>query len=338
VLFLGIEKEDECNNVLKYNFLTQLMMRSMKNQFKKLTMLFVVVLFAGSMFAQTSTPVAPFEGRIHTYVVGGLTPGDQYVFGVNTSITAFGHVPSANFTVTAGATDAAAPVTATGTTASLSVQWNTGAAAAGVFYVWIKIIDSEGCSTYRCLSVDPEPAPVIPSYDVDYSVLALIAGDNNTSNTDITSSAGSNSVTGECPGFIDNNWVSTWNGVDNATDGSTYVFFRIKRTSTNGGGGSTPWQITPSSAFAGAEWSYSTNNAVSFTTFTIGSQITPINTGNDLYIRAKLLNATTAQTVTLSVANGSDIGMTTNAPTYTTQSASLSLKPLPTVSTFNLSE
>ena len=112
--------------------------------------LFIIVFFmmlagfTSKVFAQSSSPVTPAEGGTFNYVIGGLTTGDTYVWGISTSANVYS-TTSGDYTVTS--TPALGSVgTVSGSSATLTVTWNSGASGDN-YWVWIQIIDSEGCST-----------------------------------------------------------------------------------------------------------------------------------------------------------------------------------------------
>jgi hypothetical protein len=298
----------------------------MKKQVFTLLIMLVLVALTGKTFAQ-STPTAPWEGATVNYVVNGLTEGDGYTFGINTAENAF-VTGGSYYTVIAGGSGT---VGADGR-ATFRVEWNAGSADAGLYYVWIQIQDYEaatpGCYTYRYITVDPMDAQ---PYTVDYSIVALIAGDETTDAGDITSLTGDAAVR-DCPAFVDESFESTTSGAGSATDGNSYVFFRIRREAADLP--NTSWAITPTSSSTVVGWTYSTDNAATFGGYTMGVAITPITTGNDIYLRAEVQNGTTSQDITVAIAGGNDINMIVETVGYQIPSATLTLDPLPAVGTF----
>jgi hypothetical protein len=302
-----------------------------KHVFTLLIMLALVAL-TGKVFAQ-GTAMTPFEGSTHTYVVNGLTPGDSYQFGINTTPGVYTTV-AGNYTVSTS-TPLSGVLAAGVTTATIEVFWGAGSALEGPYNVWIQITDAPlGCSTYRYLPVTPiNSGP----YAVNYSIEAVTTDSDLTTTgwTTITTTPGSTSVE-DCPGFVNENWLSTTEGAGSATDGYTYAYFRITRTSTFQ---NIAWEITPNAtAPAGTTWQY-TVDGVTFTTFTMNSQITPIN--NDIiYLRAYLANTTSEQVITVTITGGNDIVPTQETATHTPiapAGATLTIDPLPAVGSFDSS-
>ena len=308
-----------------------LKINTMKKQIFTLLIMLALVAVTGNVFAQTgSTPVAPYEGATHTYVLGGLTNGDTYVWGISTSANVY-TTTTGDYAVTS--TPALGNTgTVSGGSATLTVKWNTGAAGDN-YWVWIQIIDQAGCPTYRALPVVPVAAPA--TYTVDFTVTALNdAGDETTTATNITNGTYSVNPTDVCPKFVGEDWISD-GGINDATttDGNTYVYFRVDRNSTPAT--ASGWNITPTTSGASA-WEVSTD-ASSWATMNATQTVT---TGNVLYVRATVQNATTSQVVNFDITTtGQDAGgLYTDANTEgvgsNSNSASVTLNPLPEVGTF----
>ncbi len=301
----------------------------MKKQIFTFLIMLSLVAITGKVFGQGSTPMAPYNGATHTYVVNGLTDNDLYVFAINTSSTGFNHAASGDYTVVSGTVDPGAPGTVSGSEASLEVTWNVGTGS-GPYYVWIRIQDSEGCYTYRALPVNPVDAP--PAYTVDFTVIAFDGtGDETTTSGTITGGSYEVAVSDVCPSFIGEDWVL--DALDDATttDGSTYVYFRVNRYSTQASG----WNITPATSGA-STWEVSTD-ASSWSTMDATQSVA---SGNVLYVRATVDNSTSQQVVSFDIQNtGQDAGgvATDNDSPATgsnSNSASVTLDPLPEVGTF----
>jgi hypothetical protein len=302
-----------------------LKIRTMKKQLFTLVILLMLVAVTNKMFAQ-STPLQPWEGAIHTYTVNGMTSGNSYEFGVNT--TAGDYTNGGSFY---NITTSASGTVGSDGRASVAIEWQAGAAAAGNYYVWIRITDSDNCHTYRALLVDPQPASTDP-YDVNFGIVALQTGDDETDPVTLINLAGSTSET-SCPAFVDENWVLTTLSAT-GSDGYSYVYFRIRRTSAMWP--STTWAITPTAVGAATNWEYSYSPATAFAAFTSGSAITGINTGNDIYLRARVTNGTSSQAITVSIANGDDTANAfNNAATHVEPSATLTVLPVPAVGSFS---
>lgn len=308
-----------------------LKIKTMKKQIFTLLFMLALVAVTGNVFAQTgSTPVAPYEGATHTYVLGGLTNGDTYVWGISTSANVY-TTTTGDYAVTS--TPALGNTgTVSGGSATLTVKWNTGAAEDN-YWVWIQIIDQEGCPTYRALPVNPITAP--ETYIVDFTVIALNAtGDEATAAADITSGSYEVNPTDVCPKFVGEDWISD-GGINDAstTDGNTYVYFRVNRSSnpTTVSG----WNFTPTTSGASA-WEVSTD-ASSWATMNATQNV---STGDVLYVRATVQNATASQTVSFDIAaTGQDAGgvfkdANTASVGSNSNSASVTLNPLPEVGTF----
>ncbi len=302
----------------------------MKKSLLIIAIFMLLVGFSSKVFAQSSSPVTPAEGGTFNYVIGGLTAGDTYVWGISTSENNYSTV-AGDYTVTS--TPALGSVgTVSGSSATLTVTWNSGASGDN-YWVWIQIIDSEGCSTYRALPVNPIDAPA--AYTVDFTVIALNAtGDETTIPADITSGIYQVAVTDVCPKFIGEDWVSDGGIDDNTTnDGDTYVYFRVNRYSTPVT--LSAWNITPTVSGASV-WEVS----VDASTWTTMNATQTVSTGDVLYVRATVANATTSQVVSFDIAaTGQDAGgVYTDANTSgvgsESNSASVTLDPLPTVGTF----
>lgn len=289
------------------------------------------------VFAQTNTPTSPAEGGTFNYVIGGLTAGDTYVWGISRTANNYATV-AGNYTVTS---TPALGVTGTvaGTSASLTVTWTTGAQGEN-YWVWIQIIDSEGCSTFRALPVNPV-AP-LPVYIVDFTVDALnVTGDESTLPAGIISGTFVVNATGTCPTFVNEKWIAD-NLADNTmNDGNSYVYFRVTRTSsapvTASGWSIAPTvSVTPTGSVAPI-WEVSTDANV-WSTMTATQSV---NSGIDhLYVRATVANATVSQVVRFDIAatgqdsgglrkdaNTSGVGSGSNVATKT-------INALPTVGTF----
>jgi len=287
--------------------------------------------FTGKVFAQSSSPVTPAEGGTFNYVIGGLTTGDTYVWGISTSANVYS-TTAGDYTVTSTPALGTSGIVS-GSSSTLTVRWNTGAAGDN-YWVWIQIIDQEGCSTYRALPVNPIPAPT--PYTVDFTVIALNAtGDETTIPVEITSGIYQVNVSDVCPKFVDEDWISD-GGIDDATttDGNTYVYFRVNRFSTPAT--ASGWNITPTVSGTSV-WEVSTD-ASSWATMNPTQTVT---TGDVLYVRATVQNTTTSQVVSFDITTtGQDAGgVYTDANTAgvgsNSNSASVTLDPLPTVGTFS---
>ncbi len=294
----------------------------MKKQIFTLLILIGLVGFSSKLFAQ-STPVAPYEGATHTYVVSGLTQNDSYTWGIN---TVGDYTTGGSFYTTSPALPANGTVGAAGT-ATLNVTWQTDAAAVGYYYIWIQITDELNCSTYRTLRVDPVPAV---DYTVNFSVLALLAGDDTTIPASITGESGDDDINNICAPYFGEDLLST-SLTDGTTDGSTYVFFRVTRTSTV----NAAWTFTPNGT-DGLTWAISTDAAANFTTYTDATAQNIASGTNVIYIRATVPASTSTQDISLSIdaPEAFDAGHTeVDNETEGVNVATLEVLPLPTVDT-----
>lgn len=301
-----------------------LKINTMKKQIFTLLIMLALVAVTGNVFAQ-STPTAPYEGAIHTYVVDGIAVGSTYDFYVNQSAT-FSATNSGLATITSGASG---NITAAGQNASVQVSFGTGSAEAGYYYVWINVINND-CSVPRALRVDPVPAV---TYTVNYGVLALTTGDATTTGSDITSAVttalddGSADQT-DCPAFVNADQVYE-SMSDEVSNGSSYVYFSITRTSETVP--SAQWSITTTKT-NGTNWVYSTDPS-----FASSSSLTPIIsniTDNTIYVRAELANGNSNQTATLTLTGGDDTLVTVENTTLNAASAVMTVTGVPAVGTF----
>lgn len=297
----------------------------MKKQIFTLLFMLALVATTSRLFAQ-STPVAPYLGATHTYVVGGLTDGDTYTFNVNQSATDFNAAGSASI-----ATFTASSGTVSGGIATQSVKWNT----LGASYVWIEIKDVDGCSTYRRLPVTPVNAV---SYTVDFNVLALSTGDDKTLPATIIGTAGGTSISDVCPGFVGEDWELSSITDATTTDGSTYVYFKVVRTASSAINAA--WFFTPTFAGATATTLEISTDASVWTAYTNTTERSVAAGVNTVYIRATIANTTSLQTVSLSIDSPEAYdagGLQVDAETIGANVASIAIDPLPTVGTFGTS-
>jgi hypothetical protein len=306
----------------------------MKNLFTITVLLLLAVAFSSKSFAQITagTPMAPTEGQTITYVLNGMTPGDDYVYGVNTveGDYANGSGEGTYWNLSSGS-EVGGDQQGTAT-----IEWLDGSAGT-TFYVWIQINDSEdGCPTYRHLPVTPEEGtPIDEDYEVNYGILAMGTGDNNgidnaSEGTDVTA----------CPAFYNADW--SFSALDDATtqDGVSYVYFRIDRTALTLNVPITSvintWTITPSVTEGSAtDWGYASAPGQSFNSFAIGSSIDNID-GNIIYIRGRVTNETTSQALTINISGGDDDGeWDDDNITHDAADATLTVSPVAEVGTFS---
>ncbi|MDA3815841.1 MAG: hypothetical protein PF486_00565 [Prolixibacteraceae bacterium] len=128
----------------------------MKSLIKKqilLTGVFCALVF---VVKAQSTPIHPYEGATHNYVVNGLTSGTNFLFYVSAhengsevlddgAVFEFDFLDSHEGVVPEGES-----------TASLPVLWNNGASQY-IYYLWIELSNPGGCATRRGLKILPQP-------------------------------------------------------------------------------------------------------------------------------------------------------------------------------------
>lgn len=306
----------------------------MKNLFTVTVLLLLTVAFSSKSFAQITagTPMEPTEGQTITYVLNGMTPGDTYVFGVNTT--------EGNYTNGAGQGSlwnlSTGSVVGGDQQGTATIEWLNGSAGT-TFYVWIQINDSEdGCPTYRHLPVTPTTGTVITEpYSVNYGILAMGTGDNNGIDN---ATSGTNETA--CPAFVGADW--SFSSLDDATthDGASYVYFRVEREafliSDPTVAVINTWAITPSVTEGSAtDWGYASAPGQSFTAFTSGNPVANIN-GNVIYIRGRVTNGITSQALTIEISNGDDTGTWDDGNiTHIASAATLTVSPVAEVGTFS---
>jgi len=300
----------------------------MKKQIFTLLIMLSLVAVTGKLFAQTK--LTPYEDQTYTYTLNGLVDGNLYTVGVNTAVDVYTNMGGTTYSF-----EGTNSGTVSGTKASVQIRWTGIADAAGPYYVWFRISDPAGCSTYRALTVDPQdPENIVANYAVNYGIVALIAGDDQTNPTTISGTTGSTNETA-CPAFVGEDWVVTALS-EAGTDGNSYIYYRITRSTASAG---TPnWAITPSvttGAALASGWAYASDPGASFTNFTPGNAISNITTA-DLYLRATVANSSSAsQAVQVTVSGGDDLGTTHDTPiTHNAAAATLTVTPVPSVGTF----
>jgi len=316
----------------------------MKKQIFTLLILIGLVGFSSKLFAQ-STPVAPYEGATHTYVVDGLTNGDLVWMGVSASATGYDNVATGSTTWASMTQTPAAGGAVTNETASLEVTWGaTSADASATFYVWIRIQDNIGCSTYRVLPVTPTERI---DYVVDFNVLAVTIDDGDISEGDLDLIDGGTTIPTSgimCSVPTGQDYIADDLTDNTMTDGNTYIYFRVNRTPS----GTDPlvqsaWQFTPTGSFlpaiaSGASWEIAPDGDVAFGPLTSGTEQNIAAGVNSIYIRALIPIQTVAEAVTLQISDGADAGgLETDANGVGANSATLNVSPVPTVGTFGSS-
>ncbi len=313
----------------------------MKKQIFTLLILIGLVGFSSKLFAQ-STPMAPYAGATHTYVVDGLTNGDLVTMGVSNGATTYTNVASGTGTWAAMSQTPAAGTAVTDGTASLEVTW--GSASVGVsLWVWIHVVDQSGCETWRSLPV----VPVTPvDYVVNFNVLAVTVDDGDISFADLqllpTGTSLPTSGGTICPVPFGQDLVAGSLTDNSMTDGSTYVYFKVVRTPS----ASDPlinaaWVFTPNTtinpAVATAEWQIAPAGNTTFSALTAGNQNIAAGV-NTIYVRALMPVQTVSEALTFAISNAEDAGGTeVDANTVGENTATLTVSPVPTVGTFGSS-
>jgi len=264
------------------------------------------------------------ETATHTYVVGGLTDGDDYEWGI--SLGSDDHTTDAgNYTVNGGIT-LGTSYEVSGGSASVSVTWNAGSEAQ-TYYLFIEITDGLGCSTFRSLLIDPVP---YVDYTVNFDVVALLAGDDATAPATIAGETGGTDINGFCATYFGEDLLST-SLTDVTTDGQTYVFFRVTRTSTVNSG----WTFTPNGT-DGLTWAISTDAAVTFNAYTDATAQNISSGTNIIYLRATVPASTSTQDIALSIDAPEAFdagGVEVDAESVGVNAATLEVLPLPAVAT-----
>lgn len=310
----------------------------MKNLFT-ITVLLLMLAFSSKTFAQTfaGSATAPTEGQTVTYTLNGMTPGDDFVYGVNIYTTL------EDVDYTSGGDYWSFPSVYSGVAspeghASVQIEWLEGASDYN-YYVWIIITDSDGCTTNRHLLVNPEDAtPVEDDYPVEFNILAIGTGDdsgiiNTTNGTDESA----------CPTFVGADWEFE-TLTDGTHDGSSYVYFQIEREAIlDGEEVVDSWEIVTAlgaGSVTATKWEYGTVlSSSAFNTLSdINSTIT-VENGDILYLRALVTNGDTESPLTVNISGGNDTSSEHDTPiTYTSESATLTVSPVPSVGDFSLSE
>ncbi|MBN1768953.1 MAG: hypothetical protein JXR50_02125 [Prolixibacteraceae bacterium] len=310
----------------------------MKNLFT-ITVLLLMLAFSSKTFAQftAGTPMAPSEEQTVTYTLNGMTPGDDFVYGVNiyTTLEDVDYTSGGDFWEFPSGNTGEASIEGH---ASVQIQWLEGASDY-TYYVWITITDSDGCNTSRHLLVNPEEAtPVDEDYPVVFNIIAIGTGDdsgiiNSTNGTDERA----------CPTFVDADWQFE-TLTDGTHDGSSYVYFQIEREAiSNGQAVTDSWEIVTAlgtGSVTATSWEYGTAlNSSAFQTLSDVNSTITVGNGDILYLRALVTNGDTDSPLTVNISGGNDTSSEFDNPiTYTSESASLTVSPVPSVGDFSLSK
>lgn len=111
--------------------------------------------FSANVKAQ-STPMNPYEGATHTYVVNGLTPGTEYMFYVSSNEDGSAVLDDGSAFEFDFLSTSQGIVPADQNTVSLPIIWNNGASQ-HMYYLWISLSNPGGCSVKRGLKIVPQP-------------------------------------------------------------------------------------------------------------------------------------------------------------------------------------
>jgi hypothetical protein len=119
-------------------------------------LMFTLLLCAFAQLARAqSTPVNPYEGASHTYVLDGLNPGVEYTFYMATNANGSGVLNDGSVSEFDFLDTHTGIVGPEQSTATLPVLWNFGAAE-NIYYLWVRLQNPDGCSTSRYLRIVPQ--------------------------------------------------------------------------------------------------------------------------------------------------------------------------------------
>lgn len=127
----------------------------MMTHFRKIFVFALVLCALPFVGKAQSSPSNPYEGAVHTYVVGGLTPGVEYQFYVSANEDGSGVLDDGSTFEFDFLDTPYGTLAPNESTASLPLVWNNGSAQ-HIYYLWIALTNSEGCSTSRGLKVVPQ--------------------------------------------------------------------------------------------------------------------------------------------------------------------------------------
>ena len=305
----------------------------MKKQIFTLLFMLALVTVTSKVFAQSYSAITPMEGVSYTYTVNGLTAGDTYSMGINSTYGTLSHETNASAYTATAITDAS--VSASGI-ATFDVTWNSDASGS-TYYLWISIKDAQGCSTFRALAINPQDAV---DYNVNFDVVALDINDGTITPADLNGITGQTTLAETCPPKVDADQLAV--DINDATtnDGHFFAYFRVTRTASNTVNSS--WSFNPTvttvdGATAGA-WTVSTDGGATFNAFTAPQTIA---TGvNVLYVRVQIDNAATAadRSIVLNIGDTTSDsgGGEVDQNTIGVNVATITVDPLPTVGTFGV--
>jgi hypothetical protein len=291
----------------------------MKQRIFTLLMMLALVIVTGSAFAQ-STPTVPYEGATHTYTVNGLTVGDAWAFAVNNSSSDYSAAATHPATVTINSGGSGASLAATSQT--VSITWETGSAADGDYFVWIRIQDqSSSCYNYRRFTVNPIPNAL------DFTIIAVGISDENA--TGLTLASDDNGGGSICPVVVNEDYNS--DGGAAGSNGDTYAYFRINRTN---GSASYGWEFnfTKTNGTATIEASA---DGTTWGAYTSGATVTKGAAANVHYFRVLVATSTTADQLITGSLND-DVELTTLlTDAASPETDDITVKLIPTIGTFS---
>jgi hypothetical protein len=122
-------------------------------QLKNIIILVLLLMAFGLSAKAQSSALQPYEGATHTYTWNGLQEGVSYDFYITASANGSGRYDD----VLTGEFDI---FNATGTVdadglAATDITWNSGASD-HIYYCWLQVTNSNGCSNYRYVEVMPQ--------------------------------------------------------------------------------------------------------------------------------------------------------------------------------------
>ncbi|MFA9388599.1 MAG: hypothetical protein ACERKD_02245 [Prolixibacteraceae bacterium] len=123
------------------------------NQPKNIIILVFMLLAFGLTANAQSSALNPYEGATHTYAWSGVTQGLNYDFYITANADGSG-MYNDDLTGEFDILNATGVVGADGKAAT-GISWNTGAAA-NVYYMWLEVTSTSGCSNYRYVRVTPQ--------------------------------------------------------------------------------------------------------------------------------------------------------------------------------------
>ncbi len=302
--------------------------------------LFIIVFFmmlagfTSKVFAQSYSAITPMEGVSYTYTVNGLTAGDTYSMGINSTYGTLTHQTNATAYTATPVTDATVPASGIVT---FDVLWESGASGT-TYYLWIEIEDASGCSTFRALAINPQDAV---DYNVNFDVVALDINDGTITPAGLNGITGQTTLAEACPPMVDPDQLA--DDINDATtnDGHFFAYFRVTRTANpntvNSSWSFSPTVTTVDGATAGT-WTVSTDGGTTFNAFTAPQTIA---TGvNVLYVRVQIDNAATAadRSIVLNIGDTTSDsgGEEVDQNTIGVNVATITVDPLPTVGVFGV--